>query len=146
MALLRTLLYAHAGVWALVGVGLAVIPKAILNGLFDQPNPPEYAWIRLVGILLIGLALFMVLVAHRVEELWWWSWGFVLSTGAVAALFTLNAAFGVDEGASSVLWWVGALVSWGLASGTLLGLSRAGREKPPDRFEPAPARTPRPAR
>jgi len=146
MALLRTLLYAHAGAWALAGAGLAVLPRAILHGLFDQSDLPEYAWVRLAGILLIGLALFMVLVAHRVEELWWWSWGFVLSTGAAAALFTLNAAFGLEEGASSVLWWVAALVSWGLASGTLLGLARAAQERPLERFEPAPARKPRPAR
>ena len=143
MALLRTLLYAHAGLWALVGAALGLVPRFVL---FGQADVGEYAWVRLAGVLLVGLALFMVLVAHRIEDLWWWAWGFVITTGVAAALFTINAAFGVEAGDSSVLWWAGALLSWTLASGMLLGLSRAAREKPLERFEPAPARKPRPAR
>ena len=146
MDLLRTVLYLHAGIWGLVGLGLAIVPRPIVQGFFDRPELAEYEWVRLVGILLLGLAMQMVLVGHRVEELWWWSWGFALSTGGVAALCVLRAAFGPDEAYQGLLWWLAGLVSAGLASALLLGMSRAGRERPLDRFEPAPARKPRPAR
>lgn len=146
MALLRSLLYLHALVWGVVGAALALFPAPLLERVFGQPPMTEYAWVRLAGVLLFSMAMLMVLVGHRAVELWWWSWAFVLSTGAVAALLTLNAAFGVEPGASSVLWWVGAIVSWALGSGLLVGLARAARERPPDRHEPAPAREPHPRR
>lgn len=145
MRLLRGTLYAHALLWIAMGAFLALGP-GLLHSLLGQPAYVENAWVRLVGIQAAGMALFMILVAHRVEELWWWAWGFVLTTGAVAALLTLNAAFSLPDGASAAAWWVLALAHWGLGSSMLVGMSRAARERPTDRYEPAPARDPHPRR
>jgi hypothetical protein len=139
MSLLRRFLYLHALAWFLPGALLAVYPR-ILQVLLDQPDYVEGAWVRLFGAQAVGLSLLMVLVGHRAEELWWWSWAFVLTTGAVAALFTLNAAFGVPPGGSSIIWWVLAAASWLLGSSLLVGLQAAARDRPPHRHAPAPPR------
>ncbi|HEX6262500.1 MAG TPA: hypothetical protein VF097_06590 [Actinomycetota bacterium] len=143
MRLLRGALYAHALAWIVLGALLAIWP-GVLQSWLGQPPYVDRAWVRLVGVQAVGLALFMVLVGHRLEELWWWSWGFVLTTGAVAAVLTLNAAFGLPQGADAVLWWVLAIGHWALGSATLVGMSRAARERPTDRYAPAPARDPHP--
>lgn len=145
MRLLRGTLYAHALAWLVVGAILALWP-GLLQSWLGQPPYLERAWVRLTGVQAIGLALFMVLVGHRVEELWWWAWGFVLTTGAVAAVLTLNAAFGLPAGASATVWWALAIAHWALGSATLIGMSRAARERPTDRYAPAPARDPHPRR
>jgi len=145
MRLLRGTLYAHALAWMATGIVLALWP-GLLYSLLGQPAYPDYAWVRIVGVQAVGLALFMVLVGHRVEELWWWAWGFVLTTGAVAAVLTLNAAFGLPSGASATVWWGLAIGHWALGSAMLLGMSRAARERPTDRYAPAPARDPHPRR
>ena len=145
MRLLRGTLYLHAGLWFGLGVLLALGPRT-LQSWFDQPPYVEHAWVRVVGILLVGTALHMVLVAHRVEELWWWCWGFVLTGGAVAGVLTLNAAFGVPPRGGGAVWWALALGQWALASSVLVGMQRASRERPTDRYAPAPARDPHPER
>ncbi|HZD18624.1 MAG TPA: hypothetical protein VE669_10830, partial [Actinomycetota bacterium] len=142
---LRGALYLHAAAWFGLGLVLALWPR-VLQAWLGQPPYPEHAWVRIVGILLVGASLQMVLVGHRVEELWWWSWSFVFTTGSVAALLTLNAAFGVPEGGASTVWWVLALAHWGLASLLLLAMQRAATERPLDRHRPAPARDPHPRR
>lgn len=127
MALLRRILYVNALVWFLAGAVLTPYPQ-ILQRLLGQPDYVEGVWARLFGAQAVGLALLMVLVGHRAESVWWWSWAFALTIGAVAALFTLNAAFGLPDDASSVIWWVLAGVSWALGGSLLVGLSRAARE------------------
>src|SRR5207247_837321 len=99
---LRRVLYLQAALWVLVGVALAAVPRFVLVTLFDQPPHQEVAWLRALGVESIGLALVTVLVAHRVEELWWWSWAFVLVAAATAAVALLNAAFGLAPHQSSV--------------------------------------------
>jgi hypothetical protein len=142
MRTLRGVLYLHALAWFLVG-GLLALWPGVLQAL-GQPEYVDRVWVRLFGAQSVGLALFMVLVGHRVEDLWWWSWGFVPATGAVAALLTLNAAFSLPLEASAPVWWVLALVSWAFAFALVLGLSRAAQERPPHKHEPAPARDPHP--
>lgn len=143
MRLLRGTLYAHALLWIALGALLAVWP-GVLSSLLGQPRYADHAWVRLAGVQAMGMALLMVLVGHRLEELWWWTWAFVLTTGAVAAILTLNAGFGLPEGASAAPWWALAVVHWALGSATLVGMSRAARERPTDRYAPAPARDPHP--
>lgn len=145
MRLLRGVLYLHAGLWFGIGVLLALWPRS-LQSWFGQPPYVEHAWVRMAGILAAGTTMYMVLVAHRAEELWWWSWGFVLMSGAVAGLLTINAAFGVPEGGGAAVWWTLALGQWALASALLLGMQSASRERPTDRHAPAPARDPHPRR
>jgi hypothetical protein len=78
----------------------------------------------------MGLAFLMVLVAHRVEELWWWSWAFAIATTGSAAVALLHVAFGLSPGQSSVLWWVLALVALSFSGALLYGLFAASREQP----------------
>jgi hypothetical protein len=128
--LLRRVLYLNAGVWALTGILLCVAPVPVLEDVFDQVSLPEYAWVRMTGILAIGAAMLMVLVAHRIESIWWFAWAFVLTEGALAVLAALNALFGLPDGSGALLWWLLAGVSAAFAAGMLLGLATTGLERP----------------
>ncbi|HEX9890899.1 MAG TPA: hypothetical protein VGB28_02410 [Actinomycetota bacterium] len=130
MAMLKRILYLQALVWAAAGVALVLLPGLLLHGLFDQPDYREYAWLRIVGIQGFVLALVMVMVAHRIDTLWWWSWAFALMAAAMASVFTLNAAFGLPDSAAAWPWWIFAGVDWLFALSLAWGLSRAGQEKP----------------
>jgi hypothetical protein len=130
MGALRRTLYLEAAAWAIVGTGLAAAPRFVVNTVGNQPSFPDDAWLRIVGVQALGLAMLMVLVAHRLEELWWWSWAFALVTALVGAVAILNAAFGLAPRQSSVLWWVFAGVSLGFAYSLLYGLYLASRERP----------------
>jgi hypothetical protein len=127
---LRRVLYWQAAVWALSGIALAALPKLVLLQIFDQTHYPEYAWIRIAGVEAIALAAFAVLVAQRLEDLWWFSWIFVIANAAVATIDVLNALFGLPPGSSSLFWWFSASLSAGFAAGLLWGLARAGQERP----------------
>ena len=76
MKLLRRALVWQAALWAAFGLVLAIAPGWVIESVFDQPPLGEEAWMRVSGIMAIALAGLMVLVSHRVEELWWWSWAF----------------------------------------------------------------------
>jgi len=130
MNALRRVLYLQAAVWAIAGAALAAAPRFLLVTLFHQPRHQEFAWLRVLGAQGIGLGLVMVLVAHRIEELWWWSWAFALATVATAAVALLNAAFGLAPHESSVLWWMFAAVAVLFSLGLLYGLYAASREQP----------------
>jgi hypothetical protein len=127
---LRRTLYLQAAVWALAGAGLALFPGFLLHGVFGQPLLEETAWLRLLGVHSVAVAMLMVLVAHRIEDLWWWSWAFALMTTAVVAVVVLNAAFGLAPGESSVLWWLFGVVAVGFDLSLLYGLFVASRENP----------------
>ena len=130
MNTLRRVLYLQAGAWALVGSALAVAPRFVLITVFDQPPQGEFAWLRLFGIQAVGLAMLMVLVAHRIEQLWWWSWSFALVTAATAAVVVLNAAFGLSASQSSALWWLSGLGALAFSFALLYGLFVSSREQP----------------
>jgi len=129
--LLRRVLVLEAGLWAVSGVALALFPVQVLEGLFDQPELPEYAWVRMVAVLIVGMALLMVLVAQRIEELWWWSWAFVLIGAGLALLSGLNAAIGTPSGAPSLFWWLLAALTGLFTVGLLAGLAKTGTERSP---------------
>ena len=99
--------------------------------LFDQPAYPQYAYVRVCGVMSVGLALFMVLIAQRMEELWWWSWAFVIATGAIAIVSIVNVAAGLPHGSSSGLWCLVFAVNVVLALGLLWGLAKTGTERSP---------------
>lgn len=130
MNTLRRVLYLEAGVWAVAGAAIAVAPRFVLVTVFDQPPQGEFAWLRLYGVQAVGLAMLMVLVAHRIEQLWWWSWAFALVTAGTAGIVVLNAAFGLGPTQSSVLWWLFALVTLAFAFALLYGLFVSSREQP----------------
>ena len=97
--------------------------------VFDQPRT-DPAWLRLVGIQAFGLALLMVLVAHRIEDLWWWSWAFALVTVGIAAVVVLNAAFGMVPDQPALFWWLFSAVTVVSALGLLVGLYISSQEQP----------------
>jgi hypothetical protein len=131
IALLRRVLYLDALGCIVVGLPLVVAPRSLGVGLLGQPEYPDYAVVRLLGVCLLTLALFMVLVAQRIEELWWWSWALVILAFGGAAVATLHALLGVPPGAAAWPWWLLAAGSWGFCFGLLWGLARAGVERPP---------------
>ena len=111
-------------------MAIAAVPHWVLSSLFDQPLYFDYAYVRVAGIESVGMSLLMVLVAHRVEELWWWSWAFAITTVASAAVALLNAAFGLGPHESSALWWVFSGVAVVFSLALLNGLYVASREQP----------------
>jgi hypothetical protein len=131
VAILRRVLYLDALLSAVFGFAVAAVPRFLIVTLFGQPEYPDYAVARLFGVCLFTLALLMVLVAQRIEELWWWSWAFVVLTGGTAAVVTLHAAFGLPPSASPWVWVGLGILSWGIAFGLLLGLARAATEAQP---------------
>jgi hypothetical protein len=131
VAVLRRVLYLDALVTAVVGLALITAPAWAFETLLGQPAALDTAIHRLAGVASFTLALLMVLVAHRVDVLWWWCWAFVVLEVGAAAVATLHAAFGLPDGAEAWPWWALGLVSWAFAGALLLGIARAGAEAPP---------------
>jgi hypothetical protein len=130
MALLRRVLYWMAASWAACGVAVAVAPRWALVTLFDQRPYPDYTYVRTTGVMSIGLAMFMVLVAQRLDDIWWFSWTFALVGAALATISALNAVFGVPAGSGVLLWWIFAGANAAFTAGVLVGMGHAGQEKP----------------
>jgi hypothetical protein len=131
MALLRRVLYLDALISVVVGLVLLVAPRFLLVTMLDQPEPSDPAFLRLLGVAGFTLGLLMVLIAHRIGDLWWWSWAFVILEGGTAAVATLHGAFGLPEGAAAWPWWALGLASWAIAFGFLWGIARSGVDRPP---------------
>ena len=123
-------MYLEAALWALSGAALALAPGLALHTVFRQPPLGEPAWLRLYGIQAVGLAMLMVLVAHRIEDLWWWAWAFAFVTVGVTVVTVLNAAFGLGPNEPAALWWLFSLAGLGLSLGLLYGLFVVSRERP----------------
>ena len=121
----------QAMVWAACGIAIAVAPRFLLVTVFDLPLLPDQGYVRVAGVFAFSLSLLMVLVARRLETLWWFAWAFVLATAGSAIVAALNALFGLPDGASPLLWWVFAAVSTVFTVGLLAGLAKTGTERPP---------------
>ena len=130
MTFLRRVLKVQAALWALTGALLAVAPVFTLDTLLSQPVPVEGAWLRMLGVMSIVLALFMVLVSQHTAETWWWAWGFAILEAGVATVSILNALFGVPPEATVATWWAIGLGSMAFCALDLIGIARAGQEKP----------------
>ena len=126
---LRRALYLEAAVWTVCALGLLAAPHLLVVRAFGQP-PLDVAWLRLLALEMLGLAMFMVLVAQNVERLWWWSWAFALISIASAAVLLLHAAFGLAPGQSSGLWWIAAAVTVVVSFMLLWGLFVSFKEQP----------------
>ncbi len=131
MKMLKRALYLMAAVWAGCGLAIAAIPRFVLVNMFGQVPYPDYAYVRVAGALSFVLALLMVLVAQRLEEIWWFSWAFVVAAAATAAIAAANALGGRPDGSDAFLWWLFAGGSTAFTAGLLWGLAEAGIEKPP---------------
>jgi len=128
MSVLRRALHAQAAVWAAAGVLLLIAPGWLVESVLGQPPLGESAWLRMLGAQAIGLAMLIVLVARRLQDLWWWAWAFALVSVALAVISVLNAAFGIGPGESAALWWSMGAACLILAAAILWGLAIAAQE------------------
>ena len=130
MKLLRRVLYWQAALWAATAVALVAVPGWLVERVLDQTPLGEDAWLRITGVTAFALALLMVLVANRVEDVWWWAWAFVILEAGTAAVFVLNALAGLAEGAAAWPWWVLGALNALVGAVELAALARTGVEKP----------------
>jgi hypothetical protein len=128
--LLRRLLKVQAAAWLVWSVAIGLFPRWVLEDLFGQPVLAEYVWVRAAAVMGVVLALLMVLVAQRIDDLWWWSWAFAVLEVGTATVFAVNAAFGVPEGADAWPFWALAVLNGGFGAALLVGMGFGGQEKP----------------
>jgi hypothetical protein len=128
--LLRNALYLTAAAWAGSGIAFALFPATILVRWFDQPAYPDDTAVRATGILCAGMALLMVLVAQKLDEVWWWSWAFAITAAALGTLSAVNAIWGLPPHAGALIWWLFAGGNFAFAALILLGMESASHEKP----------------
>ncbi len=129
MIVLRRALGLGAVVLLVPGVPLIAVPRTIVERVMSQSTGDD-VWIRLTGAACIALALFHVLVIRKLDDLWWWCWAFVLFDGSVAAIALTHAAVGLPEDSAAWPWWLLGITATGFTALYLLGLAKAGREKP----------------
>ena len=103
MTFLRRVLSAQAALWAVFGFVVGVAPGWLLQTVARQPALTDDAWLRALGVIAVVLALLMMLVSQRLEDVWWWAWAFVVLEAGTATVFMLHALFGLPEGASDVV-------------------------------------------
>ena len=130
MTFLRRVLSAQAALWAVFGLVVGIAPGWLLVTVADQRAPTDDAWFRALGVMAIVLALLMVLVSQRLEDVWWWAWAFAVLEAGTATVFVLHALFGLPEGASAWSWWLLAGVNGAFGALDLVGLGMAAQEKP----------------
>jgi hypothetical protein len=128
--LLRTVLYVQAAVWGASGLALTVAPHYVVHDVFLNPAIRDWALVRTLGVVTLGMSLVMVLVAQRLDDVWWWSWAFIITTAGVATVSGLHAILGPRTGRAELMFWLIAGVNAILAAGLLLGMGRAAQEKP----------------
>ncbi len=131
MPLLRRTLHAMAAVWALCGIALVVAPRFVLVDVFDQVPYPDYAYVRVTGVLSFCAALLMVITARRLEDMWVFVWAYVFAAVGTFVIAFANAAWGHPADSSPLLWWLFAGASLVFSGGLIAGLAKTGTERPP---------------
>jgi hypothetical protein len=127
MAGLRRTLYLGAAVTAVFGLALAVAPHFSIATVGRQPPYPDYAGARLLGVGAFAQAMLMVMVANHLEQNWWWSWAFVVSSGGIA-LVALSRAL---AGGAAAAWWGLFGTNAVFVAQLMWGLAKTGTERPP---------------
>ncbi len=130
MRLLRRLLQLQAALWAAAGVLLLLGPGWLLENVMRQPRLGDVVWLRTLGVMSLVLAMLMVLVQQKLDDVWWWAWAFALLEAGTATVFVLHALFGVPAGASAAAFWILGVANAAFAAGLLLGLGYTSQEKP----------------
>jgi hypothetical protein len=130
MTLLRRVLYWQAALWTAAGAVEIAAPRWFLETVFRQPPYPDVAYVRSMGVMCVAFALLMVLVAQRLEDVWWWAWAFALTDAALATVSVLNAVLGPVEGSATTYWWLLGAGNVAFASGLMVGMARTGQERP----------------
>ncbi|MDP9330560.1 MAG: hypothetical protein M3P11_08000 [Actinomycetota bacterium] len=129
MTLLRKMLLGQAVLWSSAGIAVALLPHWVLVTLFRQVPYPDYTYVRACGVMSMGFSLLAVLVAQKLDDVWWWAWTFAITDAALATITGLNALVGARD-SGIVLWWLFSALNALLAVGLLVGIGRAGEEKP----------------
>jgi len=128
--LLRRALYWEAALWGLFGALLALVPSWFLESVMGQLPIPEHAGVRILGVHAVGIALLMVVVGHRIESIWWFSWAFVLVFVGTAGVAVLNVFFSLRSHSAEAPWWILTGVAVAFSGVLLVGLARTGLERP----------------
>jgi hypothetical protein len=92
--------------------------------------PVGAIFVRLGGVQTFALAMLMVLVAQKIESTWWWSWTFVIADAILAAVVLFHLAFGIENSAPTLVWWVILALCLGFAVALLWGLFKAQQDQP----------------
>jgi hypothetical protein len=129
--LLRRVLYWAAALWMVAGVALVLAPGWLVEDVFHQPAVGDAAWLRAAGVMAIALALLMVLLAHHLDEVWWWTWTFVVLEAGTAAVFLLHALVSVPKEAPAWPWWLLGLANGLFAAFEVAGLAQVGVKRSP---------------
>jgi len=103
------------------------VPRGVVPG---GSAPSGVILVRFVGIMALGLTMFMILVAQKIEAVWWWSWAFVIANLLVFLVSVLHIAFGLPPRAPSAPWWLTAGISLAFAIALMWGLFKAQQEQP----------------
>ena len=130
MKLLRRLLKVQAILWAAWGLLALVAPRWLVETVMGQPALGDAVWLQSIGVLSLVLALLMVLVSQKLDDVWWWSWAFAVADVGLGTVCVLHALFGLPEGAAAWPWWTLGAVNAVLGAGLLVGMADAGQEKP----------------
>jgi hypothetical protein len=130
MTLLRRVLYWQAALWAAGGLLEVAAPRWFLETLFRQPAYPDLAYVRSMGVMCVAFALVMVLVAQKLDDVWWWAWVFAITDAALGTVAGLNALLGPVDGSAALYWWLLTAVNVAFGAGLLIGLAGTGEEKP----------------
>ena len=128
-SLRRTLYLGAAGI-AVTGLFLLATPRFFLVDVLRQFSQRDYVGPRLAGVGALVGAMLMVLIGHKVEDVWWWSWAFVIGAAGFALISVLRAILG-PAGASVIPWWLLAVGSTSFGASLLWGVALASRERPP---------------
>jgi len=128
MAILRRALLAFATVWAVCGLAIAVAPRWLLVTWFDQAPSPDYTYVRVCGVAAVGSAMLALMISRRLDDVWWWSWAFVLETGATTLVTGSHALF--SDAGGTWFWWAFAAINAALTAALLVGIARGGTEEP----------------
>jgi hypothetical protein len=129
MSLLRRTLSVGAVLLLGCSIPLVLIPGTIVEGIMGQ-EPTDEVWLRLFGTAGIALAMFHVLIIRKLDDLWWWTWAFVLFDGLSALIVILHAVVGLSPGSSAWPWWAYGVGSAAFAVLYVVGLARAGQARP----------------
>jgi hypothetical protein len=129
--LLRRVLLWQAALWAVFGLAIAAVPTTVLEDLFGQAPLVDDAFARLAGIGAFCLALNMVLVAQRIEDIWWFSWTFVVLEAGTLAVSLANALGARSSNSGALLWWLLAVIGSAFLALLVAGLAKTGTETPP---------------
>jgi hypothetical protein len=130
MNLLRRALGLGAFLLLVLSVPLVVAPRTIVEEVMGQAASGDDAWVRLFGAAVVALALFHVLILRKLEDLWWWCWAFVVFDGSVSVIALSHAAVGLPSGSAEWPWWLVGSAAALFTALYLIGLAKAGQEKP----------------